>query len=99
MTADQERKVVESHLGEIKACFKKAGADGPVGKLAVKYIILPTGRTEKAHPVDSTTGSAAMDDCFAEVFKKMIFPMGFPAQERRYPFAFAPRKADRKSVV
>src|SRR5579859_7481173 len=94
MSTAQERKVVEGHLAEIKACMRKAGGDGPEGKLAIKYIILPTGKTEKAHPVDSTTGSQAMDDCFAEVFKKMTFPTGFPPQERRYPFAFAPRKAD-----
>jgi hypothetical protein len=94
MTAAQERKVVEGHLGEIKACLKKAGGDGPVGKVAVKYIILPTGKTEKAHPVDSTTGSPAMDECFADVFKKMSFPTGFPPQERKYPFSFAPPKAD-----
>jgi hypothetical protein len=94
MSAAQERKIVEGHLGEIKACMKKAGGDGPEGKLAIKYIILPSGKTEKAHPIDSTTGSAAMDDCFAEVFRKMTFPSGFPPQERRYPFAFAPRKAD-----
>src|SRR5439155_9378482 len=84
----------ESHLNEIKACIKKAGGDGPVGKLAVKYVLLSTGKTEKAHPVDSTTGSPKMDECFADVFKNMTFPTGFPPQERRYPFAFAPPKAD-----
>lgn len=94
MSAGQERKVVESHLGEIKACMKKAGGDGPVGKLVVRYVLLSTGKTEKAHAVDSTTGSVAMDDCFADVFRAMTFPTGFPPQERRYPFAFAPRKAD-----
>src|SRR5439155_26229831 len=94
MSAAQERKVVESHLNEIKACIKKAGGDGPVGKLAVKYVLLSTGKTEKAHPVDSTTGSPKMDECFADVFKNMTFPTGFPPQERLYPFSFAQPKAD-----
>jgi hypothetical protein len=94
MSAAQEKKVVESHLAEIKACMKKAGGDGPVGKVTVKYVILSTGKTEKPHPVDSTTGAPAMDDCFADVFRAMTFPTGFPPQERRYPFVFAPRKAD-----
>jgi hypothetical protein len=94
MSGAQERKVVEGHLAEIKACIKKASGDGPVGKLAVKYIILSTGKTEKAHPVDSTTGSPKMDECIADVFRGMSFPTGFPPQERRYPFQFAPPKAD-----
>ena len=93
MSAAQERKVVEAHLGEIKACMKKV-PDGPVGKLAVKYVILPTGKTEKPHPIDSTTGNQKLDECIADVFRGMQFPTGFPPQERHYPFVFAPRKAD-----
>jgi hypothetical protein len=95
LSAAEVRKVVEGSLGAMKSCMKKEAPDGAVGKLIVKYVILPTGAVEKPGIDISTTGNAKLDHCIVGVFRSLKFPppRNSATMDQRYPFTFKPPAA------
>jgi TonB family protein len=94
LSAAEVRKVVESKMGEVKACMKQHAPDGPTGRVVVHYVILPSGRVDRPTVQESSTGNKALDGCITAIFPKLQFPppRGGAVLEELYPFTFAPPK-------
>ncbi len=91
LSAQEVRKVVESHLGAIKGCISKESPSGPTGKVVVHYTILSNGKVEKPSVHESSTNNAKLDRCIVDVFRDLQFPppRGGATMEQLYPFQFA----------
>ncbi len=91
---EEIRRVVRSHVAEIKACYDRALVSAPAleGRVAVAFVIDRTGGVASASPAASTTMSnVAVVDCVIKTFTSMKFP----APEGGvvsvvYPFDFRP---------
>src|SRR5262245_39070843 len=82
------RKVVESRMGDVKACMKQHAPDGPTGRVVVHYIIQPSGKVDQPSVQESSTGNKALDGCIVGIFPKLQFPSprGGATMEELYPF-------------
>lgn len=105
LSADEVRRVVESRMGELKKCL--AIDPPPTGKLVVHYVISAAGKVERPSAKSSSTGSAKLDGCIVDVFRRLEFPApkNGIAMEQLYPFTFAapkvapPAHLDEKQVI
>src|SRR5579885_2215366 len=84
---EEVKKVVDSHIGDVKGCLKSHGV--PQGKLVVEFAIEPDGHVKESKPKEHSS-SAAADNCIAKLFTTWTFPKprgGLVAGEV-YPFQF-----------
>jgi TonB family protein len=88
---DEVKKVVESHMGDVKGCLKSHGL--PTGKLVVEFAIEPDGHVKESKPKEHSS-SSAVDGCIAKLFTSWTFPKphGGVVAGEVYPFQFAAAK-------
>ena len=77
LSKDVIRRIVRRHLNEIKFCYEKGLRKRPdlSGRVAVRFLIEPTGGVKTAVVTSSTTGDLAVDQCIAQTVSRMTFPM------------------------
>ena len=95
-TMDPEliRRVVHSHLDQLKYCYDNALTKNPklTGKVAVKWIITEGGTVAESHVASTTTNTPELDRCIAGRVLTWIFPKpkGGGMAVVTYPFVFKP---------
>jgi TonB family protein len=90
LSAGEVRMVVEAKLGSVKTCMSKEAPSGPKGKVVIHYLIMPSGKVDKASVHESTTENAKLDRCIVDVFRDLQFPKprDNATMEQLYPFQF-----------
>jgi TonB family protein len=70
------RRVVDRHRNEIRFCYEQALHLHPesAGRVAVKFIVSPTGSVQAAAVESSTLGDAATEQCIVQAVQRWNFP-------------------------
>ena len=70
------RRVIRSHINEVRHCYNQALAKDPnaKGRIAVQFMIGPTGHVRSAIVQESTMKDAAVGTCVSAAVKRWIFP-------------------------
>jgi hypothetical protein len=88
---DAVAKVINSHIGEVSACYERAllKESGLAGKIQLEWQISTTGTVTSARTKSSTMKSSAVEQCILNSLKGWRFP---PAKGAgviiTYPFMF-----------
>lgn len=70
------RRVVQSHLGEARACYRKALATSPglAGRVALQFTVGPSGTVPMAVVQSSTVKDVGVGSCVAKATRAWKFP-------------------------
>jgi TonB family protein len=94
LAPEEVQRVVRSQFKAMRTCYERALVKTPAleGRVAVKFVIDPTGAVSSATSHPSTTmPDAAVVDCVLGVFKTMKFPAPAGGDVSVvYPFDFRP---------
>ncbi|EDM74663.1 FHA/TonB domain protein [Plesiocystis pacifica SIR-1] len=73
---DTIRRIVRSHLMEVRGCYNAALSRNPntEGRVLVQFAILGTGKVGSAVVQENTTKDKAVGDCIAKAVKRWKFP-------------------------
>ncbi len=98
LSNDEVKKVVESHLGDVKTCMRDKGS--ATGKLVVEFAIEPDGHVSN-NKTKEASSNAALDGCIVAAFARWSFPKprGGVVMGAIYPFMFAAAPPPPKPVV
>lgn len=93
--AEEIRRVVRTHLAEIRACYDASLANDPQrrGLLKIEFVIGPTGVVEGATASDPTgLGDPELSTCIEAAIESWVFPQprGGGRVIVSYPFNFVP---------
>ena len=87
------RKVIHANRGQIRYCYESQLNRFPKlnGKVAVKFIISPTGSVSTSSVAQTTVGNAELEACVAGRVRTWMFPKpkGGGVVIVTYPFIFA----------
>jgi TonB family protein len=86
------RKVIHANRGQIRFCYESQLNRHPNinGKVAVKFVISPTGAVSTSSVAQSTVGNAELEACVAGRVRTWMFPKpkGGGVVIVTYPFIF-----------
>lgn len=86
------RRVVRSHINEVRACYNQALTRNPnaAGKVEVAFIISTTGKVTTSTVTQNALRDVAAGKCVAKAVKRWRFPrpLGGSAVTVHYPFVF-----------
>ena len=89
------QKYIRRKMGAIKACYQKGLQSNPSlkGKVAVKFLIQPSGKIGGAKIKDSSLNSPSVESCILRNVKSWRFPRadGGGSTMVIYPFRFSSR--------
>lgn len=89
---EEVRRVVRSHLADLRHCYDEALAMSPAlaGKVTVEWVVSHEGTVSSAMVVQSTTGSSQLDACVTARVLTWLFPKvkGGGVAVVTYPFVF-----------
>lgn len=70
------RRVIQRHLNEVRFCYEQELNARPdlSGRVAVKFIISPSGAVQAANVESSTLGSPKAENCIASAVRRWTFP-------------------------
>lgn len=87
------RRTIQRHLNEVRFCYESGLARDPAlsGRLAVSFLIAPSGVVQQAAIAESTLSSNTVADCVAQTMRRLSFPApeGGGYVRVTYPFSFA----------
>ncbi|MDD9946993.1 MAG: TonB family protein [Myxococcales bacterium] len=87
------RRVIRRHINEVRFCYEQELNSRPdlQGRVAVKFIISPTGAVQTAAVSKSTLGNAKAEQCIAKAVRRWTFPApeGGGIVVVNYPFVLA----------
>jgi len=87
---DQIIAVINRHRGEITYCYEQAlKRDSNIrGKIAIQFVISPSGKVTKAHVAESNTNSIQLESCMVARLRSWQFPkpIGAVNVDVLYPF-------------
>jgi hypothetical protein len=87
------RRIIHRHINEVRFCYEQELNSRPdlQGRVAVKFIISPTGAVQTAAVSASTLGSAKAEQCIACAVRRWTFPSpeGGGIVVVNYPFVLA----------
>lgn len=90
-------KVIRRHQGEIKYCYESELNKDPslAGKVAVAFVIDPTGAVSDASVAETTLNNAAAERCMLSRIRRWKFPepKGGGVVSVTYPWLFSPAGA------
>ncbi|QDF04874.1 TonB family protein [Myxococcus xanthus] len=90
-------KVIRRHQGEIKYCYESELNKDPslAGKVAVAFVIDPTGAVSDASVSETTLNNAAAERCMLSRIRRWKFPepKGGGVVSVTYPWLFSPAGA------
>ncbi|WP_141593855.1 TonB family protein [Myxococcus sp. AB056] len=90
-------KVIRRHQGEIKYCYESELNKDPslAGKVAVSFVIDPTGAVSDASISETTLNNAAAERCMLSRIRRWKFPepKGGGVVSVTYPWLFSPAGA------
>jgi len=70
------RRVVRSHMNEIKFCYEQQLAQRPdlAGRVSVQFIISPSGAVQSSSMAGSTLANATAEQCMVRSVRRWAFP-------------------------
>jgi TonB family protein len=70
------RRVIHQHLAEVRFCYEQDLRTRPdlQGRVAVRFIIAPTGAVQAAATARSDIGSPRVEHCISEAVQRWAFP-------------------------
>jgi TonB family protein len=70
------RRVIRSHLKEVKFCYETELVRKPdlYGRLTIQFTITPTGTVSSSAVERSSVGNRAVEQCIASAVKRWTFP-------------------------
>jgi hypothetical protein len=70
------RRTIGRHINEIRFCYEQQLIARPdlQGRVAIKFVIAPTGAVMKAAVDQSDVGSQKVESCIADAVRRMNFP-------------------------
>jgi TonB family protein len=70
------RRVVRSHVKEIKFCYERELQHEPGlhGRVSVRFVVAPDGRVATVGITESTVGNPRVDRCVADAVQRWEFP-------------------------
>lgn len=70
------RRIINRHLNEVRYCYEQALTRRPdlQGRVAVKFIIAPTGAVQTAMRASSTVANPQLEGCIVNAVRRWIFP-------------------------
>jgi hypothetical protein len=87
------RRTIQRRLNEVRFCYESGLArDAELsGRLAVSFLIAPTGVVQQAVIKENTLASRAVADCVAQAMRRLTFPApdGGGYVQVTYPFSFS----------
>ena len=87
------RRVIGRHINEVRFCYEQELNSRPdlQGRVAVKFIISPTGAVQTAAVDKSDMGNAKVEQCIAQAVRRWTFPApeGGGIVVVTYPFVLA----------
>ncbi len=88
------RREIRRHIKEIKYCYEQQLLRAPSlsGRVAVRFVISPTGTVAVATVAESSLQDARVESCMTTAVKRWQFPVAARAGATivTYPFAFSP---------
>ncbi|MFH1438592.1 MAG: TonB family protein [Pseudomonadota bacterium] len=88
------RRVIRQHLNEIRFCYEQQLAVKPdlSGRVAIQFIISPTGAVQMSKVASSTLGNTTVEQCVAKAVRRWTFPSpeGGGVVIVTYPFVLQP---------
>jgi TonB family protein len=86
------RRTIQRRLNEVRYCYESGLARDPSlsGRLAVSFLIAPSGVVQQTAIAESTLGNRAVSDCVAAAVRRLSFPApeGGGYVRVTYPFSF-----------
>lgn len=87
------RRTIQRRLNEVRFCYESGLARDPAlsGRLAVSFLIAPSGVVQQTAITESTLSSSTVADCVAQAMRRLSFPApeGGGYVRVTYPFSFA----------
>jgi TonB family protein len=70
------RRTIGRHIPEVRFCYESQLNARPElqGRVAIKFVISPTGTVRSALVASSDVGSAKVDNCIADAVRRINFP-------------------------
>ena len=70
------RRIIRRHINEVRFCYEQELNSRPdlKGRIAVKFIVSPTGAVQTAAVASSTMGNAKVEQCIAKAVGRWTFP-------------------------
>ncbi|MCG8553872.1 MAG: TonB family protein [Proteobacteria bacterium] len=70
------RRIIRRHINEVRFCYEQELNMRPdlKGRVAVKFIISPTGAVQSAVVAKSSLGNARAENCIAKAVRRWTFP-------------------------
>ena len=84
------RRIIRRHMSEITSCYERALQQDPnvSGKVAMRFVIGPTGEVTETGATENTTSNADLEACMNGRIRTWMFPApnGGGIAEVNYPF-------------
>jgi TonB family protein len=94
LSKDVIRRVINRHRNEVLFCYEQElnSRPGLQGRVAIKFIIAPSGEVLNAAVDNSNMGSVKVEQCIAQAVRRWSFPApdGGGLVTVTYPFVFEP---------
>ena len=88
------RRIVRAHINEVRSCYNAELTKEPTleGRVAINFVITPTGKVGSSVVEDDTMGNAKVAKCIAKAVKRWKFPKprGGGNVVVTYPFIMSP---------
>jgi len=88
------RREIRKHIKEIEYCYEQQLVRAPTlsGRVAVRFVIAPTGTVAAAVIADSSLGNMRVESCVTDAVRRWQFPVAQQAGTTivTYPFVFSP---------
>lgn len=72
LPAKDVRKVIERHSNELRFCYEQTLAGNT--KIAIKFVVSPSGAVQLASVERSDSGIEKLDMCLAQAVRRWTFP-------------------------
>ena len=86
------RRYIRRHINQIRYCYEQQLARRPdlAGRVAVRFVISPSGAVTSATPAQNTLGDPQVGSCVARAVQRIAFPQpeGGGVVIVTYPFMF-----------
>lgn len=90
VSSPQIMKVVQAHLGEVKACVERQKLKNPAltGKLVLRWVVQPDGTVTAVATQTDTAGSPELSGCLIRLIRSWKFPVSTQPTTVTFPFTF-----------
>lgn len=93
LSREQVRRTVRRHINEIRFCYSQQLQSRPdlEGRVAVRFIVSPTGAVQSTAIASNTVGSSQVASCVEQAVGRWTFPAAPGVTGVTYPFVMQSR--------